>query len=132
MVGNALIDLIEYYRLHLTVTGDYIMSFVKVVAIIRPDVLDHVEAALKEANVPGVSITHVEGYGEYANFFRKDRMVQHIQVEVFISEKRATEIAESIMNSAHTGTDGDGIVAVIPVNSVYHIRTKQKCGDEAC
>ncbi len=108
------------------------MSFVKVVAIIRPDVLDHVEASLKEGNVPGVSITHVEGYGEYANFFRKDRMVQHIQVEVFISEKRATEIAELIMESAHTGTDGDGIVAIIPVNSVYHIRTKQKCGDEAC
>ncbi len=108
------------------------MSFVKVVAIIRPDVLDHVESSLKEANVPGVSITHVEGYGEYANFFRKDRMVQHIQVEVFIGKKRATEIAEKIMQVAHTGCDGDGIVAIIPVDSVYHIRTKQKCGDEVC
>lgn len=108
------------------------MSFVKVVAIIRPDVLDKVEAALKEANVPGVSIMHVEGYGEYANYYRQDRMVQHIQIEVFISKKRATEVAELIMESAHTGTDGDGIVAVIPVDSVYHIRTKKKCDDEAC
>ncbi len=108
------------------------MSFVKVVAIIRPDVLAKVETALKEANVPGVSITHVEGYGEYANYYREDRMVQHIQVEVFISSKRATEIAEVMMESAHTGTDGDGIVAIIPVDSVYHIRTKQKCSDEAC
>ena len=108
------------------------MSFVKVVAIIRPDVVDSVESVLKEANVPGVSITHVEGYGEYANYYRQDRMVQHLQVEVFISKKRATEIAELIMESAHTGTDGDGIVAIIPVDSVYHIRTKQKCSDEAC
>jgi nitrogen regulatory protein P-II 1 len=108
------------------------MSFVKIVAIIRPDVLDKVEQALQEANVPGVSIVHVEGYGEYANFFRHDRLVQHIQVEVFISKKRATEIAELIMDSAHSGTDGDGIVAVIPVDSVYHIRTKQKCDDEVC
>ncbi len=108
------------------------MSFVKIVAIIRPNVLEKVEESLKEANVPGVSIVHVEGYGEYANFFRHDRMVEHIQVEVFIGKKRATEIAEKIMDVAHTGGEGDGIVAVIPVDSVYHIRTKQKCGDEAC
>lgn len=108
------------------------MSFVKIVAIIRPDVLDKVEQALQEANVPGVSIVHVEGYGEYANFFRHDRLVQHIQVEVFISKKRANEISELIMESAHSGTDGDGIVAVIPVDSVYHIRTKQKCDDDVC
>jgi len=108
------------------------MKFVKIVAIIRPDVLDKVEVALKEANIPGVSIMHVEGYGEYANYFRQDRMVQHIQIEVFISKKRETEIAELVMESAHTGTDGDGIVAIIPVESVYHIRTKQKCSDEAC
>jgi len=108
------------------------MSFVKIVAIIRPDVLDKVEASLKKANVPGVSIVHVEGYGEYANFFRQDRMVQHVQVEVFIGKKRATEIAEQVMAAAHTGGDGDGIVAVIPVDSVYHIRTKQKCSDEVC
>ena len=108
------------------------MNFVKIVAIIRPDVLTDVEKALRLANVPGVSISCVEGYGEYHNFFRHDHMVQHIQVEVYISKKRATEIAEVIMESAHTGTDGDGIVAVIPVESVYHIRTKQKCGDEAC
>lgn len=108
------------------------MSFVKIVAIIRPDVLEKVEESLKEANVPGVSIMPVQGYGEYANFFKHDRMVEHIQVEVFLGKERATEIAEQIMNAAHTGIDGDGIVAVIPVDSVYHIRTKQKCGDEVC
>ena len=108
------------------------MSFVKIVSIIRPEMLGIVEDTLKELNVPGVSITHVKGYGEYANFFRHDRMVEHIQVEVFIGKGRATEIAEQIMEVAHTGSEGDGIVAVIPVDSVYHIRTKQKCGDEVC
>lgn len=108
------------------------MSFVKIVAIIRPDVLEKVESSLKQANVPGVSMTPVEGYGEYANFFRHDLMAQHIKVEIFIGKAHATEIAEKIMNAAHTGIDGDGIVAVIPVDSVYHIRTKQKCDEEAC
>ncbi|MCF6187262.1 MAG: P-II family nitrogen regulator [Desulfobulbaceae bacterium] len=92
------------------------MNFVKVVAIIRPNMLEKVEASLQQANVPGVSITHIEGYGEYANFYRQDRLVQHIQVEVFIGKKRATEIAELVMQSAHTGADGDGIVAITEHN----------------
>lgn len=108
------------------------MNFVKVISIIRPDVLDKVEEKLKQANVPGISISHVEGYGEYKTFYRQDKMVQHIQVKVFISKERATEIAELILEAAHTGAEGDGIVAVIPVESVYHIRTRKKCGDEVC
>lgn len=108
------------------------MNFVKIVSIIRPELLGKVEDKLKELNVPGVSVSHVKGYGEYANFFRHDRMVEHIQVEVFIGKGRATEIAEQVMEAAHTGGEGDGIVAIIPVETVYHIRTKQKCGDEVC
>jgi len=108
------------------------MNFVKIVSIIRPENLGKVEDTLKELNVPGVSVSHIKGYGEYENFFRHDRMVEHIQLEVFIGKKRATEIAEKIMNVAHTGIEGDGIVAIIPVESVYHIRTKHKCGDEVC
>ncbi len=108
------------------------MSFVKIVAIIRPEKLKEVEDALKELCVQGMSITHVEGYGEYANFYRHDRLVEHIQIQIFSGEKRATEIAETIMDAAYTGGDGDGIVAVIPVDSVYHIRTKQKCKEDVC
>ncbi|MCW8899620.1 MAG: P-II family nitrogen regulator [Gammaproteobacteria bacterium] len=108
------------------------MNFVKIVSIIRPEALEKVEMALKSMNVPGVSITNIQGYGEYANFFRHDRMVQHIQVEIFIGKRQATEIAEKIMEVAHSGIEGDGIVAIIPVESVYHIRTRQKCGDEVC
>ena len=108
------------------------MNFVKIVSIIRPEMLEKVEDTLKELNVPGVSISHIKGYGEYANFFRHDRMVEHVQVEVFIGKGRATEIAEHIMEVAHTGGEGDGIVAIIPVESIYHIRSRQKCGDEVC
>ena len=45
---------------------------------------------------------------------------------------RADEIAVAIMEAAHTGREGDGIVAVLPVEDVYLIRTKEKCQDEVC
>jgi len=108
------------------------MNFVKIVSIIRPEKLEDVEKMLNQLDVPGVSVCEIKGYGEYANFFRHDLMVEHVQVEVFIGKARATEIAEKIMDVAHTGIEGDGIVAIIPVENVYHIRTKQKCVDEVC
>jgi len=108
------------------------MKFRKVTAIIRPERLEAVEECLKKLGVPGVSVTRVKGYGEYANFFSSDWMLPHARVEVFIGEHRADAVAEAIMDAAHSGIDGDGIVAVLPVESVYHIRTREKCKDNVC
>jgi len=106
------------------------MSFKKIIAIIRPDLLDKAEKTLKELGVPGVSISQVKGYGEYADFFSPDWMVTHARVEVIIDTVRAEEIAQAIMETAHTGLEGDGIVAIVPVEKLYHIRTKALCTDK--
>ena len=108
------------------------MDFRKVTAIILPDALEKVEKVLQEMGIPGVSVTRVKGYGEYADFFRPDWMHTHTRVEVFIGKHRADEVARAIMDAAHTGLEGDGIVAVLPVESVYHIRTRKKCEYDVC
>ncbi len=108
------------------------MNFCKVTAIIRPGRLEKVEEGLKQLNVPGISVTKVKGFGEHANFFEKDWLCQNLQVEVFVDAGQAEEIVKSILDAAHTGIEGDGIVAVSPVESVYQIRTKQKCDYEVC
>jgi len=108
------------------------MNFRKVTAILRPERLEPVEECLKRLNVPGVSVTRVKGFGEYANFYEADWMCTHVRVEVFVGANQADEIARAIMDAAHTGVQGDGIVAVLPVESVYHIRTREKCNHEAC
>ena len=108
------------------------MEFRKVTAIIQPHTLEKVEKSLRALHVPGVSVTKVKGFGEYADFYTSDWMVSHVRVEVFIGEGRAEEIACAIMDAAHTGMEGDGIVAILPVEAVYHIRTKQKCKHDVC
>jgi len=108
------------------------LGFCKVTAIIRPDCLERVEEALRRLDIPGVSVTKVKGYGEYADFYRPDWMCTHVRLEAFIGQHRSDEVAAAIMDAAHTGTEGDGIVAVLPVESVYHIRTKEKCSYDAC
>ena len=103
------------------------MQFRKVTAIIRPERLEEVERALKILNVPGVSVTKVKGFGEYANFYQSNWLSTHVRVEVFVSDKQAENIAKAIVDASHTGLEGDGIVAVLPVETVYHIRTKKQC-----
>jgi nitrogen regulatory protein P-II 1 len=102
------------------------MKFRRVTAIIRPDMLGRVEEALQALGVPGVSVSKVKGYGEYADFYTQDWMLTHVRVEVFTAQHHADEVVRGIMDAAHTGMEGDGIVAVSPVESVYRIRTRQK------
>lgn len=108
------------------------MRFRKVTAIFRPDRLEAVEDRLRNLGVAGVSVTKVKGFGEYANFYQPDWLSTHVRIEVFTGKLNADEIAEAIMEAAHTGIEGDGIVAVLPVESVYHIRTKEKCEYDVC
>jgi len=99
------------------------MEFRKVTAIIRLDRSDRVEHALKVIGVPGVSCTHVKGYGEYADFYCDDWQVTHARFEIFIQAARIQEVIDVIMDEARTGVSGDGIVAVLPVEHLYHIRS---------
>jgi nitrogen regulatory protein P-II 1 len=96
----------------------------KVTAIVRRTVLEKVEERLQAIRVPGMSVTTVKGYGEYADFFRHDWQVDHARIEIFTGRRRATQIAEAIVDAAHTGAPGDGIVVVLPVETVYRIRTR--------
>ncbi len=108
------------------------MSFAKITAIVRPAAVAAIEKRLHQAGVPGMSLSHVKGYGDYADFFRNDWMVSHVRMEVFIAASKAEETAEIIMRAAHTGLEGDGLVAITPVSAIYHIRTKQRCEEDAC
>lgn len=106
------------------------MELCKVTAIVRASKLQDVEDRLQAMGIPGISITRVNGYGEYANFFRHDWLATHARIEIFTNPGRATEIARAILEVAHTGLEGDGIVAVLPVTTVYRVRTKQECAPQ--
>lgn len=102
------------------------MSYQKVIAIIRNNVLEKVECKLQEMGIRGISVTKVKGYGEYANFYSKDWMISNARIEIFIDEARADAIVNAIMEAAHVGIEGDGIVAVLPVEKLYRIRTRSE------
>lgn len=106
------------------------MEFRKVTALIRSSVLEDVEKRLQDLGIKGVSVSRVKGYGEYANLSRSDWMVTHLKLEIFTEKAQADEIATAIMDTAHRGIAGDGIVAILPVEKLYRIRTKSEIKEE--
>lgn len=106
------------------------MPLRKVTAIVRCTLLEQVERRLQEVGVPGMTVTHVKGFGEYANFFRRDWTVTHARIEIFTPQVSVDRIVDAIQDAAHTGAPGDGIIAVLPVERLYRIREKRQVGVE--
>lgn len=106
--------------------SECIMTMRKVTAIFRQSMLEKVEKALQEHGIHGFSITSVRGCGEYMNYYSKDLTTSHSRIEIFVEMDKAEDIADTIMEAAHIGQPGDGVVAILPVEKLFHIRTKSE------
>jgi nitrogen regulatory protein P-II 1 len=102
------------------------MELKKVTAILRSRLLENVEERLKKMGVKGMSVTLVKGYGEYKYILPQDWLTTHVRIEIFTEKTKAEEIAVAIMEVAHTGGAGDGIVCIEPVEKIFRIRTRSE------
>jgi nitrogen regulatory protein P-II 1 len=102
------------------------MDIKQIVAIIRRDKLEEVEKKLQSMGVERISISKVKGYGEYHDFFARDWMVEEVRLEIFTRKGKVETITAAIMDAAHTGEPGDGIVAVVPVEKFFLVRTRSE------
>lgn len=98
------------------------MEIKQILAIVRTNLLAAVEDRLIQLGVPGIAVSRVKGFGEYANFLTSGSMSAHVRIEIFADAAQAPRIAEAIVEAAHTGLAGDGFVSVLSVESFYRIR----------
>lgn len=109
----------------------------KIEAIIRPQKLDEVKAALDEIGVAGITVTEVHGSGRQKGYTQTYRgaeytvnLLQKVKIEVVVPEALAERAIEAIQEAARTGEIGDGKIFVIPVSDAIRIRTGER-GDTA-
>jgi len=100
------------------------MDLKAVIAIIRRDQLERVEKGLREIGVRGINVSKVKGYGEYHNFFAADWMVESVRLEIFTRKDRVDAIMATILDTGHTGSPGDGVVVVYPIERFANIRLR--------
>ena len=104
-----------------------------IVAIIRPDKLNDVLERLYRVEVRGLTVSRVMGHGgeteqveTYRGMTVKVELHEKVRLEIGVSESFVEVTVAAILASAHTGEVGDGKVFVLPVESVYRIRTGER------
>jgi nitrogen regulatory protein P-II 1 len=97
------------------------MTIKKITAIINEMQLRNVEKALCDHGVTGFTIHPVTGRGNYCNTYTKDGLVVHKQLEVYTSERHATQVASLIMKTGDVGLENEGLVAITTVDELFWV-----------
>ena len=100
------------------------MPFNYIVAVVRADTLGAIEAAFHGLQVRGMTVSRVKGFGEHIDLLARDHLTEHLKIEVFVEAGRADAVVAAIIDVAHSDLPGAGIVAVLPVETFLHIRTR--------
>ena len=108
-----------------------------IIAIIQPDRLDEVIAALEEEEIILITVSDVMGRGRqkgfaevYRSHVEKNRLLHKLKVEVAVNDEKQWQAVDAITRGARTGHIGDGKIFVLPVEEVIRIRTGER-GEDA-
>jgi nitrogen regulatory protein P-II 1 len=109
----------------------------KVEAVIRREKLNNVRDALENIGVPSMNVIEVSGSGEQKGFKQQWRaseyavhLIPRIRLETVVGDQNAEAVAREIMKAAWTGSVGDGIIFITPIEEVVRVRTGEK-GEDA-
>ena len=102
----------------------------KITAIIKPFKLDEVREALSDANINGLTVTEVKGFGRQKGHTELYRGAEYVvdfrpkvKIEVVVDDSMLELAIEAILKSARTGKIGDGKIFVQNIEQVIRIRT---------
>ena len=107
-------------------------------AIIKPEMLDNVRAALEEAGYcHGLTITEVMGHGNQMGIFQEWHgetvhldLLPKVTVDMVVRDDELGIVKQIIIQNANKGENGDGKIFVYDVLEAIRIRTGEE-GDSA-
>lgn len=99
-------------------------------AIIREERLQHVQKALAEKNVYGMTVLAVKGRGSNGGVHLKYRggildigLLPSVAIEIVIPDALVDSAVSQILSAARVGKKGDGKIFILPVRESHRIRT---------
>ena len=108
----------------------------RVEAIIRPEKLNVVKAALEDLDHAGMTLSEVRGHGTQRGITEQWRgrsfaveYLTKVKIELVVKDEDVEAVVERIVDAARTGEIGDGKIFVSPVSWAVRIRTGDR--DEA-
>jgi len=105
----------------------------KIEAIIRPEKLEPVRAALAEIGILGMTVTEVSGRGRQRGIALQWRVGEYrveflpkVRIEIVVLDEDVSQALNVIVRRARTGERGDGKVFVVPVDNAVRVRTGEE------
>ena len=105
----------------------------KIEAIIQPGKLDAVKEALVELGVDGLTILEARGHGRqkgHTEFYRGREysvdLLPKVNLELVVSDEMMEKAVAAIINSARTGTIGDGKIFISKIDEAIRIRNEDR------
>lgn len=97
------------------------MTIKRITAIVPINVLEKLEKNLRNCGVPGVTVEHVQGYGEHPNFFRRDLMQDNARVVLYVDEEITDNVVDAIAACSHECGAMAGILAVEAIDRLVSL-----------
>ena len=101
-----------------------------IIAIIQPDRLDEVMAALEEEEVNLITVSDVMGRGRqkgvaevYRSHVERGGLLRKVKIEIAVNDSFVVPTIEAITRGARTGNIGDGKIFVLDLEECLRIRT---------
>ena len=101
-----------------------------IIAIVQPDRLDTVIAALTEEEINLMTVSEVMGRGRqkgltevYRSHVEPGNLLRKIKVEVAVRDDKLWLAVDAIRRGAYTGGIGDGKIFVLDLEECIRIRT---------
>ena len=111
-----------------------------IIAIIRPNKLEDVKAALSDVEVVRLTVMDCQGFGRqkgHADIYRGHEftvnLVRKVQLTIAVNEEFLQPTIDAIIKGGRTGPKGeigDGKILVLPLEDCIRIRTGER-GSEA-
>jgi nitrogen regulatory protein P-II 2 len=101
-----------------------------IIAIIQPDRLDEVIAALEQEELILLTVSEVMGRGRqkgvaeiYRSHVERGGLLHKLKVELAVSDDKVWLAVDAIASGARTGHVGDGKIFVLDLEECLRIRT---------
>jgi len=105
----------------------------KIEAIIRPEKLEPVRAALAEIGILGITVSEVSGRGRQRGIALQWRVGEYrveflpkVKIEMVVLDEDVGRVLNVIVRKARTGERGDGKIFVVPVDNAVRVRTGEE------
>jgi len=107
-----------------------------ITAVVKPFKLDDVKTALEALGVQGMTVSEVQGFGRQRGHTEVYRgaeytvsFVPKVRIEVLIDDAEVGRVIDAVVESASTGSIGDGKVWSTQVDHVVRVRTGERGPD---